>query len=69
MFDAVTEAISRRRALVIAPLALGGAAVVLSQVGRSRGGENIDVTIVDFDDAGRKVGPTVRKKVGRSDGD
>ena len=69
MFDAVTQAISRRRALLIAPLALGGAAVVLSQVGRSRGGENIDVTIVDFDDAGRKLGTAARKKVVRSDGD
>ncbi len=55
---------------MIAPLALGGAAVVLSQVGRSRGGsENIDVTIVDFDDAGRKLSVAIRKKVVRSDGD
>ena len=71
MFGAITEAISRRRALVIAPLVLGGAAVVLSQIGRSptRSGENIDVTVVEFDDAGRKLGPAVRKKVVRSDGD
>jgi peptide-methionine (R)-S-oxide reductase len=68
---AITEVVSRRRALVIAPLALGGAAVVLSQVGRSpaRGGENAEVTVVDFDDALRKLGPVVRKKVVRSDGD
>ena len=70
MFGAITEVVSRRRALVIAPLAIGGAAVVLSQVGRSSGdGENIDVTIVEFDDSGRNLGPAVRKKVVRSDGD
>ena len=44
--------------------------MVLSQIGRStNGGENIDVTIIDFDDAGRKLGPAVRKKVVRSDGE
>ena len=68
MFGAITGAVSRRRALVIAPLALGGVAVVLSQGGRSRGG-GVEVTIVDFDDAGRELGPAVRKKVVRSDGD
>ena len=62
--------ISRRRALVIAPFALGGAAVILSQVGQSRGSsENNDVTIVEFDDSGRRLGTTVRKKVVHSDGD
>jgi peptide-methionine (R)-S-oxide reductase len=70
VFGAITEAVSRRRALVITPLALGGAAVVLSQRGRSSGGgENLDVTIVEFDDSGRKLGSAVRKMVVRSDGD
>ena len=70
MFGVITEGVSRRRALVIAPLALGGAAVVLLQAGRSTGGgENAELTIVDFDDSGRKLGPAVRKKVVRSDGD
>ena len=65
----ITKVVSRRRALVIAPFALGGAAVVLSQVGRSSGGgENIDVTIVEFDDSGRKLGAAVRRKIARSDG-
>jgi len=54
--------------LAIVPLALGGVAVVLSQDGRSHGG-GIEVTIVDFDDAGRELGPAVRKKVVHSDGD
>jgi peptide-methionine (R)-S-oxide reductase len=68
VFSPITGAVSRRRALVIAPFALSGVAVVLSQVCRSRGG-GIDVTIVGFDDVGRKLGPAVRKKVVRSDGD
>lgn len=70
MFGAFTEAVSRRRALVIAPLTLGGLVAALSRIGRSpTGSENVEVTIVDFDDAGRKLGPAVRRKVVRSDGD
>ena len=68
MFGSITEAVSRRRALIVAPLALGGAAVVVSQIGPSKDlSENINVTIVDFDDAGRVLAPAVRKKVARSD--
>ena len=70
MFGAFTEAVSRRRALLIAPLTLGGLVAALSRIGRSpTGSENVEVTIVDFDDAGRKLGPAVRRKVVRSDGD
>jgi len=72
VFGAIIAVVSRRRALVVAPFpfALGGLAVALSRVVRSpAGGENVEVTIVNFDDAGRKLGPAVRKKVVRSDGD
>ena len=70
MFGAFTEAVSRRRALLIAPLTLGGLVAALSRIGRSpTGSENVEVAIVDFDDAGRKLGPAVRRKVVRSDGD
>jgi peptide-methionine (R)-S-oxide reductase len=57
--------------LVIAPFALGGLVAILSRTGRSPdgGGENAEVTIVEFDDAGRKLAAVVRKKVVRSDGD
>jgi peptide-methionine (R)-S-oxide reductase len=65
----MTDAISRRRVLLIVPLILGGGAVVLSQAGRSSDGENAEVTVVEFDDAGRKLGTRVRKKVVHSDGD
>jgi len=54
---------------MIAPLGLGAAAVVVSQLGRSRADENIEVTVVDFDDSGRKLGPAACKKVVRSDGE
>ena len=55
---------------MIAPMALGGAAVVLSQIGRSSAdGENLDVTIGAFDDSGRKLGPADRKMVVHSDRD
>lgn len=70
MFGSLTEAVSRRRALVVAPLAIGGFVAALSRTGRSPGGgENLEVTIIDFDDAGRKLGPAVRKKVVRTDGE
>jgi peptide-methionine (R)-S-oxide reductase len=70
VFGAITQAVSRRRALVIASLAVGGTAVVLSPVGRSLSArENVEVTIIDFDEVGRKRGPAIRKKVVRSDGD
>ncbi|HTM11684.1 MAG TPA: hypothetical protein VL127_02155 [Bryobacteraceae bacterium] len=69
VLGSTTDGISRRRALMIAPFALGGAAAVLSQVGRSSGGSEQDVGIIDFDAAGRKLGPAVRKKEVRSDGD
>jgi peptide-methionine (R)-S-oxide reductase len=70
VFGVFTEAVSRRRALLIAPLTLGGLVAALSRIGRSpTGSENVEVTIVDFDDAGRKLGPAVRKKIVRSDGD
>ena len=53
--------------MAIAPLAIGGAAVVLSQVWQSSGGASAEVTIVELDDAGRKLGTAVRKKVVHSD--
>ncbi len=55
---------------MIVPLAFGGAAVVLSRVGRSSAvGSEQNVGIIDFDDSGSKLGPAVRKRVVHSDGD
>lgn len=66
-----TETISRRRALVIAPFAMSASVAVLLRLGRPAEGSarNAEVTVVEFDDAGHKLGPVVRKKVVRSDGD
>ena len=63
------EAISRRRALVIAPFALGGFVAILQPWGRSGDGSgaNVKVSIVEFDDSGRMRGRGVRQKVTRSD--
>jgi peptide-methionine (R)-S-oxide reductase len=70
VFGGLTEVISRRRVLVIAPFALGGVAAILLQIGRSPdGGIEVEVGIIDFDDAGRKHGPAVRKMVVHSDSD
>ena len=71
MFGSLTEPVSRRRALVIAPFALGGFVAVLSRLGRSPevSAANAEITIVEFDDAGRKLSTVMRKKVVHSDGD
>ena len=69
MFDSLKETISRRRALVIAPFALGGLAAVLSRLAPETNDANVEVRIVEFDDSGHKLGASVRKKVTHSDGE
>jgi peptide-methionine (R)-S-oxide reductase len=72
VFGAIIAVVSRRRALVVAPFpfALGGLAVALSRVVQSpTASENVEIAIINFDDVGRKLGPAVRQKVVRSDGD
>jgi peptide-methionine (R)-S-oxide reductase len=75
VFQTLKEEFSRRRALVIAPFALAGLAVLWARKGRdsedggSSGESNEEVTIVQFNDAGRKLGPARVKKVVRSNGD
>ena len=69
MFDSLKQSISRRRALVIAPVALGGFAALLSRLSPHGHDANPEVGIVEFDDSGRKLGAAVRKKVTHSDAD
>ena len=71
MFSNSAGTVSRRRALVIASLAAAGAVtVVLRPAGSDNGSSaNADVTVVEYDDAGRKLRTATRKKVIRSDGD
>ncbi len=66
MFEA---SISRRRALVIAPFAVGGFAALLLRLSPQDTNLNAEVSIVEFDDRGRKLRPAVRKKVTHSDSD
>ena len=69
MFDSLKETISRRRALVIAPFALGGFAALLSRLSPESNDANVEVTVIEFDDTGRKMGAAVRKKMTHSDSD
>ncbi len=69
MFDSLQKTLSRRRALVIAPVALGGFAAILSRLSPESSDANVEVTIQEFDDRGRKIATVVRKKVTHSDGD
>jgi peptide-methionine (R)-S-oxide reductase len=63
-FDKLKEQLLRRRALLIAPFAFGGL-VALSSRGREErpSDPNEEVTIVDFDAQGRRLGPRRVKKV------
>jgi peptide-methionine (R)-S-oxide reductase len=75
MFDTLKGEFTRRRALLITPFAFAGIVVLATR----KGGEGEDssspnksgeeVTIVEFDDAGRKLGPARVKKVLRSNGE
>ncbi len=59
------ESITRRRALVIAPLAAGGCAVLLLRP--QSNDSNVDVRIVEFEDSGRKLAAVFHKKVAHAD--
>jgi len=72
VFEALKEEFTRRRALLIAPFALAGAAVLAMRRGHdsdengSAGDSNEELEIAQFDDAGRKLGIVRVKKVVRS---
>jgi peptide-methionine (R)-S-oxide reductase len=61
------ESLSRRRALLIAPVILGGIAALLLRP--ESNDSDTEVNIVEFDDSGNKTRVTVRKKVTHSDSD
>jgi peptide-methionine (R)-S-oxide reductase len=69
VFASLKESLSRRRALVIAPFALGGIAALLSRLSPESNESNVEVDIVEFDNSGNKTGVAVRKKVTHSDSD
>ena len=72
MFGTIKEDVTRRRALWITPFALAGIAVLAtrkshdSDEATSTGDSNEEVTIVEFNDAGEKLGPKHVRKVVRS---
>ena len=74
-FDLLKEDLTRRRALWIAPLGLAGILALAMRKGRdtgegATGGDaNQEVTIVEFNDAGLKLGPARVAKVVRSNAD
>jgi peptide-methionine (R)-S-oxide reductase len=69
VFETLKEEFSRRRALLITPFAAAG--IVVLAMSKSRDSENTgsesdsneEVTIVEFNDAGQKVGPSRVRKV------
>jgi peptide-methionine (R)-S-oxide reductase len=69
VFELLTRE-STRRALLIAPFALGGIALFAALKRRTSdetgAGSNEEVDIVEFDDAGKNLGPGRVKKVARS---
>jgi peptide-methionine (R)-S-oxide reductase len=75
VFETLKEEVTRRRTLLIMPFALAG--IVVLAMRKSQSGEdsssiadsNQEVTIVQFDDAGEKLGPARVRKVVRSSGD
>jgi peptide-methionine (R)-S-oxide reductase len=71
VFDTIKEEITRRRALLIAPFALGGIAVLAMRKNHDSGGgdSSEEVTIVQFNDAGQKLGPARVNKVVHSTGE
>jgi peptide-methionine (R)-S-oxide reductase len=70
VFESDIDAISRRRAFLIAPIALGGFVAIATPWGRSPGasGSAAEVSVVDFDRTGLPLGPGARRKITRSDG-
>jgi peptide-methionine (R)-S-oxide reductase len=75
VLESLKEEFTRRRALLLTPLAFAGIFVLWARKGRqgedstSTGGSSEEVTIVQFNDAGQKLGAARVKKVARSNGE
>jgi peptide-methionine (R)-S-oxide reductase len=73
--ETAKEEFTRRRALLIAPLAIAGVVVLATRKGHdssdtgSTGDPNEEVTIVEFNAEGQKLGAARVKKVVRSNGE
>ena len=75
MFETLKAELTRRRALLVTPFALAGLVVLAmrrshdSEEGGSVGESNEEVTIVEFNDRGQKLGPARVKKLVRTASD
>jgi peptide-methionine (R)-S-oxide reductase len=75
VLETVKREFTRRRALLVAPFALAGVVAVALRASRdpeepaSAGESNEEVTIVEFNDRGQKLGPARVKKVVHSSGE
>ncbi len=73
--ESIKAEFTRRRALLVAPFVFAGIVVLAtrktqdSDENGSAGDSNEEVTIVEFNDAGQKLGPARVKKVFRSSGE
>jgi len=75
VFEKLKEEVTRRRALLITPAALAGVVVLAMRKSRdgdesgSSGESGEEVTILQFSDTGKSLGPARVKKVARSSGE
>ena len=75
MFETLKAEFTRRRALLVTPFALAGLVILAmrrshdSEEGGSVGESNEEVTIVEFNDRGQKLGPARVKKLVRTASD
>lgn len=70
MPNAVVDLLTRRRALWITPIAFAGLVAVSSRKPEHREESGAtDVTVVDYNDDGQRIGPVVMKRMVRTDGE
>jgi peptide-methionine (R)-S-oxide reductase len=75
VFETLKAELTRRRALLVTPFALAGLVILAmrrshdSEEGGSVGESNEEVTIVEFNDRGQKLGPARVKKLVRTASD
>jgi peptide-methionine (R)-S-oxide reductase len=68
VFDTLKEQLTRRRALIITPFAFAGIVALSSKKDKtSTASAGEEVTIIQFNDAGQRVGPARLKRVVKSD--
>jgi peptide-methionine (R)-S-oxide reductase len=67
VFESVKDAITRRRALVVTPFAFAGLVALSSRKEKDPEANDVEVTVIQYSDAGERLGPVRLKRVVRSD--